>query len=149
VYASPIGEIETLHGTPPVWKGLTIQPGDDPLKRVSGDSLEIVAEIEPGTATEVGFGIGGRSVGFRVKDRGGGNTLTSGDLTTPLRLNNGRFTVRILVDRASIEVFGSEGETFIPSCFLPDGSKSVELSARGGAAKAVRLEVYPLRSIRA
>lgn len=80
-------------------------------------------------------------------DRAHDNTLANANLSTQLQLNNGRFTVRILVDRASIEVFGNEGEAVIPSCFLPDDTKGIELFANGGAAKAVSLSIYPLRSI--
>jgi sucrose-6-phosphate hydrolase SacC (GH32 family) len=68
-------------------------------------------------------------------------------LKTRLALDNGRLTPRILVDRASVEVFANGGEAVIPSCFLPDeNNPGVQFYSTGGQAKIVSMHVYPLRS---
>jgi sucrose-6-phosphate hydrolase SacC (GH32 family) len=60
---------------------------------------------------------------------------------------DGRITIRILVDRTTVETFGNDGEVVIPACFLPEANdRNLELFATGGAAKVLSLDIYPLRS---
>ncbi len=73
--------------------------------------------------------------------------LASSSLKTQLPLNNGKLGLRILIDRASVEVFGNGGEAVIPSCFLPDDThRGVEFYATGAPATVVSMHVYPMRS---
>lgn len=147
IFAEPIREIEALRGAPRTWKELTLKPGENPLAGLSGDTFDIVAEIEPGTAREVGFRLRGRTVAYTVAERSRANSLANDRWSTRLGLRNGRLGLRILLDRTSVEVFGNGGEAVIPGCFLPQADKGIELFAAGGAAKVVSLAIYPLRSI--
>jgi fructan beta-fructosidase len=145
IFAMPVHELDELRGTPAIWWNLELKPGENPVAAVDGDTLDIVAEIEPGPATEVGFRVRGRTVSSKVREKD--RTLASGNLSASLPLRNGRFTLRILVDRASVEVFANDGEVVIPSCFIPEDGKRLELFADGGAARILSLAIYPLRSI--
>jgi fructan beta-fructosidase len=144
LYANPIGEIESLRGAPQTWKDVNVAPGvASPLGEVAArDGCEIIAVIEPGAASQVGLRIRGHIVAYKAK-----NTLVSGSASTPMGLQAGRLTLRVLVDRASVEVFGNQGEAVIPSCFLPDPSQGIEAFAAGGPARLVSLGIYPLKSI--
>jgi fructan beta-fructosidase len=147
IFALPIKEIESLRGTPRSWKNLEVKPGENPLAGVSGDLWDLSAEIEPGSASEVGFKFRGWSVAYTAREKGRDNSLNSGQLRAQLPLRNGRIKIRILVDRTSVEVFGNDGEVAIPTCFLPeDDSRGLELFASGGTARVVSLDVYPMTS---
>jgi len=146
IFATPVRELESLRGQGRTWANASVAPGENPLAGLSGDTWDIVSEIEPGSAKEVGFRFRGWNVRYEVKDRPGDNTLASSQLSTQLRLKDGRLKLRILVDRASVEVFGNDGEAVIPSCFLPSEATSLEFYATGGAAKLVSLAVYPMKS---
>jgi sucrose-6-phosphate hydrolase SacC (GH32 family) len=66
----------------------------------------------------------------------------------PLDLVEGRIHLRILVDRASVEVFANRGRVQMASCFLPAAeNKTLAAYSAGGAARAVELDVRELRSI--
>jgi sucrose-6-phosphate hydrolase SacC (GH32 family) len=148
VYAMPIREAEMLRKASRTWKDVTVKPGENPLAGVTGDLWDIVAEIEVGSAKSVGLRVRGREVVYTVKERARDNSLANGNLAAALPLIKGRFRLRVLVDRASIEVFGNDGEVAIPTCFLPDEKDlSLELFASGGAARVVSLTLYPMRSI--
>jgi len=147
LFALPVKEIESLRGAARSWKNLELKPGDNPLAGITGDLWDISAEIEPGTAKQVGFKVRGRTVAYNVKPRAMENTLSSEHLNAQLPMKAGRIKIRILVDRTSLEVFGNDGEAVIPACFLPDESApSLELFAAGGTAKLALLEIYPMRS---
>jgi len=144
LFALPVKEIEALRESPKQWTNLTVQPGENPLAALSGDAWDVCAEIDPGDAKLVGFRAGGRIVSYAVKE----NTLHNGNLNTRMALDHGRLRLRVLADRASVEVFGNDGEIVMPGCFLPEaGNNRLEFFASGGAAKLVRLDVYALRSI--
>lgn len=145
--ATPIREIEALRGAPRTWRNMVLKPGDNPLAGVSGDTWDIAAEIDPGTAREVGFKLRGRSVAYTSNEKGRNNNLASGGKTAPLPLSNGRLKLRILLDRSSIEIFGNDGELAMPFCFIPDAHAGLELYANGGEAKVVLLNLYPMKSI--
>ena len=159
MFKEPVKEIEKLHGEAQEWKDLTLKSGDvNPLAKLSGDLFDIRAEIElapteaPGKAespaqnvsdVSVEFTIRGASVVYSFKNK----TLASLGASAPLEPANGKITVQILVDRASIEVYGNSGQVALSSCFLPPAAdKSLKLQATGGPAKLVSLKVYPLRS---
>jgi len=147
IFALPIREIEALRGTPRSWKNLEVKPGENPLSELSGDLWDISAEIEPGTAKDVGFRVRGRSIAYSVKENARDNSLSSGNLGTQMGLKGGRMKLRILVDRTSIETFGNDGEVVIPACFLPeDDNKTLELFATNGTARVISLDIYPIRS---
>jgi sucrose-6-phosphate hydrolase SacC (GH32 family) len=149
LFALPIKEIETLRGTPHSWKNITLKPGaGNLLAALTGDLWDISAEIEPSTASEIAFKVGGRTIAYAAKEKGSDNTLRSAQLVASLPLRDGKVKLRILVDRTTVETFGNDGETVIPTCFLPDeNDRGLELYATGGTAKIVSLDVYPMRSI--
>jgi fructan beta-fructosidase len=143
LFALPVQEIDALRGTPHTWRDLAVKPGDNPLAGLSGDLWDIVAEIEPGTAKEVGFQVRGRTVAYTVGDK----ALGSANLHAHMDLKAGRIKIRILVDRTSVETFGNNGEVVIPSCFLPeDENRALALFAVNGTAKVISLDVFPMRS---
>jgi sucrose-6-phosphate hydrolase SacC (GH32 family) len=53
----------------------------------------------------------------------------------------------VLVDRASIELFGNGGETYLVAGMIPpDDNTSLELVTKGGSATVTSLQAYELRS---
>ncbi|MBA3272298.1 MAG: GH32 C-terminal domain-containing protein, partial [Chthoniobacterales bacterium] len=65
----------------------------------------------------------------------------------PLKLENGRLTLELLVDRASIETYANGGRVSLTSCFVPKlASRKIELFTRGGSATIISLDVHDLRS---
>ncbi len=147
IFALPIKEIETLRGTPHSWNNLELKPDDNPLAQLTGDLWDISAEIELGTAKEVGFKLRGHTVAYTVKDKPSENTLRSANLSAAMLPKDGKIKLRILLDRTSVETFGNDGEIVIPTCFLPaEDDQRLELFATGGNAKIISLNVYPMRS---
>ncbi|MBS1876162.1 MAG: glycoside hydrolase family 32 protein [Acidobacteria bacterium] len=147
IFATPIREVEALRGTPKTWSDVALKPGENPLAGIAGDGWDIVAEIDPGSAREVGFRLRGRTVTYRSNEKGRNNTLETGGKSAPLALNAGRVKLRILLDRSSIEIFGNDGELAMPFCFIPEDGAGLELLTTGGEAKVVSLKMYPMTSI--
>ena len=142
--AMPIREIEKLHGAATSVHEETVRPGENPLAKLRGDLWDLDADLEPGSATEVGFKIRGIPVVYNVAAQ----TLTCQGKTAPLPLVARRIRLRLLVDRTTLEIFGNEGRVYMPIAVLPrDEDRSLELYARGGDARIRTLEASELKSI--
>jgi len=143
LFRRPVQEIAGLFGDGHKWHDQTLAPGENLLRTLSGDLWDIQAEFEVGAATTIRFQVRGAEVRYDVK----AETLIALGRTAPLKLDGGRLTLRLLVDRTSLEVFGGGGQVSLTGCFLPPpDDHSLAVSVGGGSAKIVSLTVYPLRS---
>jgi fructan beta-fructosidase len=162
----PVAELERLRGRATRVAARAIPTGSTSLaaQGVRGNALEIVAELEAGTASEFGLTVragGGEETVIGVdptsrqlfvdRTRSGDVSFHKdfpGRQTAPLALENGRVRLRVLVDWSSVEVFADDGRTVITDQIFPaPTSDDVRLFARGGTARLVSLEAWPLASV--
>jgi fructan beta-fructosidase len=143
MFCNPVREIEKLHGKAHAWKNAALKPGENPLAGMSGDLFDIRAEIEPGNAREIAFGLGGVKVGYDTASK----QLSCGKARTLVEPVNGRLRLQLLLDRTSVEVFANDGRMTLNHCFVPDDAhRAPALTADGGEAKVISMKVYELRS---
>ncbi len=133
------------------------------LADVAGDTLEILAEFQLASASEFGFKVRrGPSeetlVGYDIKSKQifidrtrSGKVEFSADFpgrrTAVLSPQTERVRFHIFVDRSSVEVFGSDGQTVLTELIFPDpNSKGIQLYAKNGNAKLVSLDIWKLRA---
>jgi fructan beta-fructosidase len=132
-------------------------------KGAHGDTLEIRADFKAKDANKFGLNVrtgNGQltTVGYDVS-RGGiyVDRTKSGDVGfdvtfpsvefAPLRVRNGIVTLRILVDRSSLEVFSDRGQRTITDQSFPDrGSKGIQVFSIGGRAQLNKITIWQLRS---
>jgi sucrose-6-phosphate hydrolase SacC (GH32 family) len=138
----PVKEIEALRIHTDSWKDKTLAPGENLLSGLSGDLYDIDAEFDLAGATEFGFKLRDSVVAYRVADK----KLWSLDKSAPLSPVGNRIKMRILLDRASLEVFGNDGEAVLTSHFIPvAGRARLEVDTVGGNVKVVSLDANRLR----
>jgi len=139
----PVREIELLRKKGHKWQDLTLKPGDNPLKGITGELFEIQAEIEPAEAEEVGFRIRDIDVVYNVEKQ---KIYCLGE-DGPVKPINGKIKLQILVDRTSLEVFGNDGLLSMSACMLPeDDNKSLAVFCTGGQVNLLKLSVWELNS---
>jgi len=140
----PVGEVEKLRQTEYSWGPTALKPGENVLCGISAELFEIRCEIEPGTASEVGFMLRGNELLYNVGDK----TVTCKDEKVDASLINGGIKLHVLVDRTSIEIFINDGRMSLFRCFpLDTENKSLEIFARGGNGKIKNMKLYKLKSI--
>jgi len=140
LFRYPIKEIETLHDKQFKLAGHTLRPGENPLAEVTGDLFDIDMEVEPGAA-EFGIRLHGQTIAYA-----GGKVSCLGR-TAGVSPAGGKLALRILVDRASIEVYANGGEVSLTSFFLPKEKETgLELYAKGGSVRVRSLTVTKLKS---
>jgi fructan beta-fructosidase len=162
----PATELTALRTGPP-----TIDMRDQPisaegvnLERAGGDAVEISLVIEPGTAGEVVLFL--RQSAYQVTKIGYeqarqvlfvDRSLSGNDIlrdTLPARHEarlqpdaSGAITLRIFLDRSSVEVFGNDGRAVLTDIILTsDDGIGMQVNATGGTAQLRSLQIWPLRS---
>jgi fructan beta-fructosidase len=162
----PASELTALRSGPP-----TIDIHDQPLSEAGldlegggHDAVEISLVIEPGTsgevvlfvrqsahqATKIGYDQT-RHVLFVDRSLSGNDVLAN---TLPARHEaplkpdaSGAITVRVFLDRSSVEVFGNDGRAVLTDIILSsDDGVGMRLGTTGGNAQLRSLQLWPLRS---
>jgi sucrose-6-phosphate hydrolase SacC (GH32 family) len=159
----PVPAVTALRGTTYSQPAGTISPGVIHLRDVSGDMLEIRGVFRPGAAQRFGLHVRvgdtertivgyDASTGSLFVDRRSSGQVDfdptfPGVHTAPLTARDGVVAITVLLDRASVEVFGGGGECAITDQIFPSAdSTRLALFADGGSAELVELTVTPLTS---
>ena len=138
----PVAEMASLRGKQLAKFSGPLAPGSDPLAGVQGELIEIRAEIEPGDAAEFGFNVRGVNVSYDAKTK----EIVVNSHRAPAPLRDGKQRLVIYADRTNLEVFASDGLTYVPMPVALDANnKSVAMFANGGGARVVSLEVHELK----
>ncbi len=139
----PAREIHSLYAQRHVWKNKPVRPGENLLKEISGDLFDIQLQADLAGAKEFGLKCRGEPITYSAEKR----TLTCLGRDAPVEAANGRLTLRILVDRTSIEVFADDGKVAMSSCFLPNPANTgLELFSDGGNPRIISMTVHTLKS---
>ena len=155
MFAYPVNEIEKLHGKKYAWSDEVLKVGDNPLEDVKGNLFDIDVKIAVGDADEVGLVINGFRIAYSVKEQrlvGGdgraGDEFSSGETQAKLATEDGVITLRILVDRPSVEIFANGGRIYMPMQAVRDlNDKSLRIYSKGGDAEIQELTVYEMNSV--
>jgi fructan beta-fructosidase len=142
---NPVSEIAGIRTSTQTWgtRTITTDPATDPFSGISADTYEISAvfDLSGATATEFGFRLHVRSDGS--SDRTVAYSVPAQSLygvSTPPMSNH--VTIRLLVDRGQLEVFGNDGKTVVSDNVAFDSSpanRGIRLYAIGGAVTLTSL----------
>ncbi|OWK43877.1 glycoside hydrolase family 32 protein [Fimbriiglobus ruber] len=143
MFAEPVGEVDKLMGEKEVWTDSTLKPGDNPLRKVAGDLIEIRGEFVAEGADVFGFDVRGCVVSYDAKAK----TLTCNKVAVPLAPVDGKIRLRVLLDRGSVEVFGNDGRVALSAAYVaPPAKTSLAAFARGVPVRAPMISVSEIRS---
>ena len=138
----PVREIADIRIHSDTLKNLTLDPGQNPLSAFSGQLFDVSAEFELAGAKQFGFKLRDTAVTYDVAAR----TLSVLGGSAPLPPIGNRIKIRVLLDRASLETYGNDGEVSFTDNFIPvPGHEGLEVFSVGGPVKIISLEVHKLR----
>jgi fructan beta-fructosidase len=144
MFAEPIIEAARRDVEPKFFEGAD---GNELTERFVdvGELLEVHATIDPGTAGRCGVEVRGQALLCDLHEQ----TLTVGDVLAPLVRNaDGHISLRILVDRGSVEVFVGGGQVAIShGVNIPPDERGIRPIETGGKAAFWKVAVRPLQSI--
>jgi sucrose-6-phosphate hydrolase SacC (GH32 family) len=141
---TPVRELDGLRTRTHAFSSLALGPDTpNPLAGVQAELVELRAEFEPGDAREVVFTVRGAIIAYDTATQ----ELVVNQHRAPAPLRDGRQRLTIYCDRTGLEVFASDGLTYVPMPFLaPADERALRVEARGGPARLTSLQVHELRS---
>jgi sucrose-6-phosphate hydrolase SacC (GH32 family) len=139
VFTYPIKEIENLHSKKHVYENVVVN--DIILKDIDSELLDINTEIELSSADSIDININGTIITYDVKEQ----KLICLDKAAPMKPQDGKISLRILVDSTSIEIYANNGRVFMPMGVIGE-DEGLKLSSTGDAKISI-LEVNELNSI--
>lgn len=126
------------------WTNLTLTPGYNPLSGIRGSLFDVKARFSAGSAQAITFTFQNVTVTYDATTR---QISCNGD-TQSLPPLNGSVQLEMIVDRDTIEIFGNNGQLYMP---LPasnaSGDSLISLACSGGNASFGSLTVNQLKSI--
>ena len=142
--SQPIAEISNLTVNDYVWTNLTIAPGINPLSGIRGTLFNLNVKLGAGTAQFITFSFQGATVVYDVTSQ----QISCNGKTNSLAPNNGVVQLQIIVDVDSIEIFGNQGQLYMPlPVNNPAGNSLISVTCSGGSAIFNSLAVSKLKSI--
>lgn len=142
--SAPVAEIANNAINVYSWTNLTLNPGYNPLSGIRGNLFDVKAQFSANTAQSVVFTFQGVTVTYNASTQ---QISCNGD-TQSLPPINGMVQLEIVVDLETIEIFGNNGQLYMP---LPaansSGNSIISLTCSGGSAAFNSLIVNKLKSI--
>jgi sucrose-6-phosphate hydrolase SacC (GH32 family) len=141
----PVKELEALRTRSYRAGPVILRPGqDNPLDSARGELLELRAEFEPPSATVVRFDIRGVPVAYDAEH----HEIEVNGRRAAAPLRDGKMRLAVFIDRTSLEVFASDGLTYVPMPVIPNPERlTVSVRSEGGDAHFRTFEVHTLKSI--
>ncbi len=143
LHRRPVREIALLHAREHTWQAEALRAGRNLGIETAGQLFDVRAEIALGDASAVGILVRGLPLEYDAVE----HTIGFLGKKAALAPTDGCIELQLLVDRTSLEVFGSGGRVSMSFCFLPEeAAYPLEFYARGGTAEIVSLAVHELHS---
>ena len=144
MFSNPIQEIKELYKEQHQSEEILLGPGQNLLNDVNSKLLEVEIEVSSAGASDFGFEVNGREISYNFKT----GILMSEEMHAELEPQKGRIRMRILIDRATAEVFGNDGRIYMPLRAIPEnGTSTFEMYTRNGQTRIHSLRIHELHSI--
>jgi fructan beta-fructosidase len=146
LFANPVRELESLRRRTLRVKAGPLTSGNNLLSELRAELFDLQVELAPADASEVGLEVRGVTVKYDVARQE--LSCLNKKATLPLD-KRGRLTLRFLVDRGSIEIFGGDGRVYMPmGVLLKPEQQGVAVYSKGGTkARMESARYYELDSI--
>ncbi len=142
---TPVKELIALRTKTHAIDAMSLPPdAANPLSNLKAELVELRTEFELASAEQIILNVRGATIIYDVKKQ----ELVVNGHRAPAPLRGGKQRLTIFCDRVGLEVFASDGLTYMPMPFIPRvDDLSIGIQARGGAVRINSLEVHELKSI--
>jgi beta-fructofuranosidase len=147
---APVPELRKLRGRPFSLAAAEIRHATNSLQNLSGDALEMEAEIDPGDAQSFGLRLRASADGTRsvaVSYDGAELNVAGAKARLPWPENQKTLQLRIFLDKSVLEVYANERVCITRVIDPPENDLAVGLFASGGTAKIKSLQAWPMETI--
>ena len=143
LYTYPVVEVASLRGdeiklTKKTVDGSVVYDAD----AAERDLLDVEATVTPGDSEKIVFELRGQKLELDFKAK----TMTYGDVVAPLAVFDSKITLRLVLDRMSLEIFANGGHTQIAKCFVPADENDAPI-VKVSKDCVDSIQVWPMASV--
>ena len=143
LFTNPVREIERLYDQTYSWKSQVLNEEAGLSCDIDGELFDMSGEFDVGSAQRIIIDIRGIELVYDVKEQ----KLSCMDKSIPLKPEQGKIGLRVLVDRAIIETFGNGGRVHTPiGVVTQDKNSPLKFLVEGGNAALVSLNISTMNS---
>lgn len=143
LYSTPIAELTNNVVTAYAWTNLSLSAGSNPLSGIRGTLFDVKAQFSVGTAQSITFAFQSVTVTYDA----GTQQISCNGRTNPLAPVNGSVQLELIVDRDTLEIFGNNGQLYMPMPVSnPDSTSLLSLTCAGGTATFSSVVASKLKS---
>jgi sucrose-6-phosphate hydrolase SacC (GH32 family) len=143
LHSWPVDEIKQLHSETSDRQNIELANSPYFLPTDGHDLLDVQFMLDVGNAREIELNFRGIPVVIDMKQR----QVNCQEESVRLEAYDGQIHIRVLLDRASIEIFAQDGLVYLPLCVIPaEGDTTCFLRAQGGSALAKSILIHKLSS---
>ena len=148
LYRWPIKEISNLYTSTRTLSNLSPEAATEKLADFEAELVDVTVEFEPRQSKTVTLTVRGYPLTYNVATKAfvGGYFNKIRNHTLPAPLVKGKVSLRVLVDRGSIEMFANHGYAVATTYLLPDAKNKGVSVAADGNARITKLTVNALKS---
>ncbi len=144
LFCTPIAEITNNSVATYAWTNLSLVAGSNPLSGIRGTLFDVKAQFSVGTAQSITFNFQGQTVTYTAATQ----QIACNGVVNTLAPVGGVVTLEIIADRKTIEIFGNNGQLYMPvPANNTAGTSLISLTCSGGNATFNSLTVNKLKSI--
>lgn len=147
---TPVPELQKLRENHRRLEAVPLKSGTTRVEGVKGDTVELLASFDPGTASRVGLRVRCSPDGSAAKEIAFDRmTITAAGEAFPFKLgpDEDTLTLHVFVDRSVLEVFINERACVTRVLDSDPAHLGVEVFATGGEATLRSLDVWTIRGI--
>ncbi len=166
-FRMPVREIRHLYDTEYSWPA-QVMTGKKEIRELTGDLYDLDLELDVSRTHSFELALRDITLTYNATNKSiscGGPPMRNGIIPdnwvaadpskitpvnnlgeAPLLPKDGKISLRILLDRNTIEVFGNHGEIVISSCFMPGENPPVYSIASKGELQILKADVHSLTS---
>lgn len=139
LHYAPVREIARLYE-----REHTLSEVHTPFVQEVPEWFEAIITLDPQKAQRVEMNLRGLRVTYEVAT----HQLRCLDRTAPVPLRKGQLTLRLLVDRTSLEIFADSGAIYMPMAnVFPASERHLQIKTDGMPARILEMTWHPLKSI--
>lgn len=143
MYVNPVKEITLLRTSTNTWPAQPLPSGLNVMSGTQGEAFELDARFQPGSAASITFNLRDNPVTYNNSS----HQVTCAGVTQDLSPVNGVVHLRMFSDRGIIEIFGNDGQLYMPVVVTPvAGDLPVSVVANGNGATLISLNMHRLGS---
>jgi len=139
LFRNPIKEIENLYTKTYSYNNKSINFINRSLARISPELIDLSLNFKPIENDEFKINIRGQEIIYKNQN------FIFQDTTVPAKQRNGKTSIRVLLDRSSIEIYVNEGEN-IMTTYAVSNKKNKDVSISSNRNMRINLELNELKS---